>query len=75
MYFFLKSSAGIPKYDLWPANDLLTPLFAEITAFSPMVIPLVIPACPQMVTKSSMITQPEIPTCEAIKQRLPITVS
>ncbi len=36
-----------------------------------MVMPLVVPTCPQIVTSSSIITQPAMPVCEVIQQFFP----
>ena len=73
--FSLDSSIGVPKYDFPPSTDFVTPVCPNITAFVPIVIPLVVPTCPQSVTSSSIITQPAIPVCAAIKHFFPITVS
>ena len=59
--FSRDSSIGVPKYDLPPSTDLVTPVCPIITALAPIVIPLVVPTCPQSVTSSSIITQPAIP--------------
>ena len=58
-----------------PGTDFVTPVCPKITAPFPIVIPLFVPTWPQIVTSSSIITQPAIPVCEAIKHFLPITVS